>query len=93
MRNKALPLKSEQSVQTPFAPSLEPIPTTTRDKQTKGKNKQQSKVMLGMPDVPIEEHLDNDGYATKIGGIPVGPLKLSSFLFFFFTEKALYSDI
>jgi hypothetical protein len=27
--------------------------------------------MLGMPDVPIEKHLDTDAYVTKIGGLPV----------------------
>jgi len=71
MRNKALPVSTEQPVNAPFTSSLEAFSGSTREKLGKAKNKQQSKVMLGMPDIPIERHLDNDAYVTKIGGVPI----------------------
>ncbi|KAG2181250.1 hypothetical protein INT43_008833 [Umbelopsis isabellina] len=71
MRNRALPGTSQQQAQNQFTPSLEPIPGPARDRSAKGQNKQQSKVMLGMPDIPIDEDNDNDAYATKIGGKPI----------------------
>jgi hypothetical protein len=67
MRNKALPLQGNMSEDTSLAPSLGVNAGATRDRQGKTK----SKVMLGMPDVPIEKHLDTDAYVTKIGGLPV----------------------
>jgi hypothetical protein len=71
MRNRALPANDQQPAHNQFTPSLEPIPGPGRDRSAKSQNKQQSKVMLGMPDVPIDEDFDNDAYATKIGGKPV----------------------
>jgi hypothetical protein len=71
MRNKALPVPNQPLAHNPFTPSLDAIPAVTQERQAKAKNKQQSKVMLGMPDIPIDEHLDNDVFATKIGGVPV----------------------
>jgi hypothetical protein len=78
MRNKALPVSTEQPVNAPFTSSLEAFSDSTREKLGKAKNKQQSKVMLGMPDIPIERHLDNDAYVTKIGGVPVRSFQISS---------------
>ncbi|KAI9284782.1 programmed cell death protein 2 [Umbelopsis sp. AD052] len=69
MRNKALPVANQSPAHNPFMPSLDVIPALTRDKNAKSNRK--PKVMLGMPDIPVDEHLDNDAYATKIGGAPI----------------------
>jgi hypothetical protein len=71
MRNKALPVANQSPAHNPFTPSLDVIPALTREKNAKSNCKQKPKVMLGMPDIPVDEHLDNDAYATKIGGAPV----------------------
>lgn len=64
-------MANQPPAHNPFTPSLDVIPALTREKNAKSNSKQKPKVMLGMPDIPIDEHLDNDAYATKIGGVPV----------------------